>query len=157
MARQGFFSRFSSGERSFIWAMIGTSVAGAILALVAVMRLSEAAPSTQLQLAFTFWACLAGCIGGVTGIWYASDKWFGFSGLAGWITASFGSLAATGIAAVIAGSLILPFYGTMFAPLQVIMMMIDSPFLAVIWFGMMICAQGLLQRWRNERESIFST
>ena len=137
--------------------MVGTSLTGAILAQIAVLRLSEAVPSSQFELAFTFWAGLAGCIGGAIGIWYASDKWFGFSGLAGWVTASFGALAVTGVAAVIAGSLILPFYGTMFAPLQVIMMMIESPMLAVVWFGMMICAQGLLRQWRSERDSIFYT
>jgi hypothetical protein len=43
----------------------------------------------------------------------------------------------------------------MFGPLQLIMMMIETPSLAAIWLGMMICAHGLLSHWRRERDSIF--
>jgi hypothetical protein len=157
LASQGFFSRFSSGERSFIAAMVGTSIVGAVLACVAVSRLSEKAPASHCEILFTLWTLVTGVVGGVVGLWSTYERWFGYEGIAGWISASIGGMIVTMIGAVVAGTLILPFYGTMFGPLQVIMVMIESPVLAVIWFGMMGCAHRLLRHWRVERDSIFPT
>jgi hypothetical protein len=155
LARQSILSQISRGERSFIVAMLGTSILGAMLACVAVMRLSENAVQTDTSHVITYWTILAGCIGGASGFWISYERWFGHGGAAGWVSAVIGALAVSGIGSVIAGTLILPLYGTMFGPLQLIMMMIAYPSLAAIWLGMMLCAHGLLSQWRRERDSIF--
>lgn len=155
MARQSILSQISRGERSFIVAMLGTSILGAMLACVAVMRLSENTAQTDASHAITYWTILAGCIGGASGFWISYERWFGHAGAAGWLSAVIGALVVSGIGSVIAGTLILPLYGTMFGPLQLIMMMIAYPSLAAIWLGMMLCAHGLLSQWRRERDSIF--
>jgi hypothetical protein len=137
--------------------MLGTSILGAMLACVAVMRLSDASLGGDGSLAITYWTIFAGCVGGAFGFWACYERWFGYAGIGGWISAAFGALAFSGIGSVTAGTLILPLYGTMFGPLQLIMTMIGKPMLAVIWLGMMICTHGLLGQWRRERDSIFST
>jgi hypothetical protein len=155
LARHSILSQISRGERSFIVAMLGTSILGAMLACVAVMRLSEGSAETSASVAITYWTIFAGCIGGASGFWASYERWFGHAGPSGWISALIGALVVTGIGSVIAGTLILPFYGTMFGPFQLIMMVISYPSLGAIWLGMLLCAHGLLSQWRSERESIF--
>lgn len=157
LARQSILSQISRGERSFIVAMLGTSILGAMLACVAVIHLSERPAQTDASVAITYWTIFAGCIGGAVGFWVSYERWFGYAGIAGWMSALIGALVVSGIGSVIAGTLILPLYGTMFGPLQLIMMIIAYPSLGAIWLGMLLCAHGLLGQWRHERDSIFQS
>lgn len=156
MVRRNFSLSFSAGERNFLWALIGTCLVGAILSCIAVLRLTETYPASQFELAFTSWTAVAGFVGAGAALWSTYNRWFGKPGTAGWISAMIGALLVSGIGSVVAGSLILPLYGTMFGPLQLFVTLIDTPVLAVVWFGMLMCAHVLLTRWRSERDSIFA-
>jgi len=155
LSRFTVFPHVTRGERSFVCAMLGTSVLGAMFACLSVLRLSET--GTHSSIAITYWTLFAGCVGGAGGLWATYNRWFGHAGTKGWLTASAGALLASGIGAVIGGTLILPFYGTMFGPFQLIMLIVQDPILGVVWFGMLACAHGLLRQWRLERDSIFTT
>lgn len=157
LAVQSILSQISRGERSFIFAMIGTSILGATLSCVAVMHLSETSPESRISTAITYWTLLAGCIGGASGLWACYERWFGHEGARGWASALIGAFITSGIGSVIAGTLILPFYGTMFGPFQLIMLIVAYPSLGLIWLGMLMCAHGLLGQWRQERDSIFQS
>ncbi len=155
MARQSIIPQISRGERSFICAMLGTSVLGAMLACVAVLSLSDRTGGTSM--AITYWTLFSGCIGGAAGLWASYERWFGYAGIGGWLSALCGALVATGVGSVIGGTLILPFYGTMFAPFQLAMIFVLDPILGFIWLGMLLCSHVLLKQWRVERDSIFAT
>jgi hypothetical protein len=149
-------SQLSTGVRSFISAIVGTSILGALLTCVAMMGLYEKSPHIAPSLWYTYWPVFAGSIGGAGGFLACYDRWFGHAGASGWLTALIGTLVVSGVSSVIAGTLILPFYGTMFGPLQMIMTMIESPLLGISWLLMLLCAHGLLSQWRLERDSIFA-
>ena len=155
LARRSFFPSLTLGERRFVVALFGTCILGAVFAWVAVSRLSDSGPTSQYEIAFSYWSGVAGFVGAAAGFWSSYGRWFGHAGAGGWANAVIGSLAISGIGSVVAGSLILPIYGTMFGPLQLITTMIDKPLLALSWLGMLICAHGLLVSWRSERDSIF--
>ena len=156
LARRRFFPSLTTGERRFVWALGGTCILGAILACVAVLRLHQAYPSSEHQLVYTSWTAVAGFVGAAGGFYSCYARWLGHPGPRGWISAVIGAVLVSGIGSVVAGSLILPIYGTMFGPLQLMTTMIAYPLLGVVWFGMLICAHGLLVPWRSERESIFA-
>lgn len=143
------------GLYRFIWAILGTSVFAAMIACVAVLRLLQVAPDGALSMGMAYWALLAGGFGGAAGFWLSYERWFGHDGLTGWIAAVFGAVVVSAVGSVIGGTLIFPLYGTMFAPLQLVMTMIANPVLAVLWLGMMLYAHWLLAAWRRERDSIF--
>jgi hypothetical protein len=150
-------SRLSTGKRSFISAIIGTSILGALLTCVAVMGLTETSSHGAPSRGYIYWSIFAGSIGGAGGFLACYERWLGHAGASGWLTALIGTLVVSGVSSVIAGTLILPIYGTMFGPLQMIITMIKSPLLGVTWLLMLLCAHGLLSQWRTERDSVFST
>ena len=57
---------------------------------------------------------------------------------------------------MIGGTLILPYYGTMFAPMKLIIVMFEVPAFAVLWVAMVACVHMLMIEWRQERDSIFT-
>lgn len=149
--------RLSGGEKNYLLALSSIGVVGAILAIVVTLRLS-AHGAIRIEVdAFTVWTAIAGCIGAMCGFTSVYSRWFGFPEGAGWIRALIGGLLLSGIGSVVAGTLILPYYGTMFAPFQLIIAMIEFPVLGLVWVAIIVCAHKLLEDWRAERESIFQT
>ncbi|MBQ1202866.1 MAG: hypothetical protein IIX61_03535, partial [Loktanella sp.] len=61
--------------------------------------------------------------------------WFGLPGRLGWVRAFVGGFVALIVAAVIGGSLILPGYGTLYAPLMVLTAVMARPVVGLIWFA----------------------
>lgn len=155
LARRSFFPTLSVGERRFLVALCGTGVLGAVLACIGVMRLSDTSPASQSEFVFTYWTAVAGFVGAAGGFMSSYSRWFGHIGSSGWLSALCGAMVLSGVGSVVAGSLILPLYGTMFGPLQLVTTLIAHPLLAVSWIGMLICVHGLLRPWRAERDSIF--
>lgn len=148
--------RMSGGERNFLFAICGVGVLSAIFASMIVLRLSAHAPADFISDPFAAWTFLAGAAGGVGAFLSIYHRWLGFAGTSGWVRAAVGGLMISFIGAVAGGTLILPYYGTMFGPFQLIIAMIEMPLLGAIWIMMMICAHKLLVGWRAERDSIFN-
>ena len=148
---------FTEGERHFYWALFGIGILAAAMACVITIHLSAHEGSSLTYLLFTLWTIVAGFIGGICGFLSSYNRWLGFPGKSGWVRAAAGAVLISGITAVVSGTLILPYYGTMFAPFQFIIAMIEWPYLAVIWGGIMVCAHKLLTSWRRERDSIFKS
>lgn len=148
--------RFSQGERSFISAFCGFGMLGAVLAWVSVLRLSEQNLLADGISPFAFWTIFAGVVGGFAGFVAGYGRWLGHEGVLGWMRAGIGVVMISLIGAVVAGTLILPYYGTMFGPFQVILVMIEIPALAAIWIAMVLSAHCMVAEWRRERDSIFA-
>ena len=148
--------RLTDGERNFYIAMIGLGVLGALLAHVTIMRFASEIPGLHGLDPMALWVIIAGLIGGVGGFFSCYRTYLGHEGFFGWMRALFGGVIITGLGAVISGTLILPFYGTMFAPFQIVISMIEYPVLAVVWAAVLMCAHLLMRQWRRERDSIFA-
>lgn len=148
--------RLTDGEKNFLTALFGTTALSAMLAYVTILRFTQATFALSDLDPLTVWTVAAGGIGGFCAFFSCHRTYLGFPGLVGWIWAGFGAVMITAVAAVIGGTLILPYYGTMFAPFQVVVAMIEFPYLAAAWIAMLVCAHKLLQPWRRERDSIFA-
>ena len=77
---------------------------------------------------------------------------FGERGLTGIFKAIKGGLIVTFLYSLIAGTLVLPLWGTMFGPFAFIMLFVTKPFIAFIWVGSLLTAHMLMCGWRVERE-----
>ena len=148
-------ARLTLGERNFLLAASVVATVGAGLACVMTARLASDPSSVTAFDPFTLWTLLAGAVGALVGFFSAHYLWFGHAGALGWIRCAIGAVWVSGVGSVTAGTLILPYYGTMFAPFQMIVAMIGAPWLAVLWCGALAAAHRLLIPWRAERDSIF--
>ena len=63
---------------------------------------------------------------------------WGKPGALGLARAIVGSVAVAILAAIVAGTLIVPLYGTVYGPLLIVSEFIAKPWLAVAWFGVLI-------------------
>lgn len=96
------------------------------------------------------WVIFAGALSGGIAL-YLARGWMGMQGYVGFARAAVGSVAVALGAAVIAGTLILPLYGTIFGPIMVVTQFLDLPLLALSWFAVTMAAHALIGRWREER------
>ena len=148
--------RLTGGERNFICAVVSIGAFAGVLAIDVVGGLAADHTHLREMNFFTFWTIFVGIVGGVAGFLSSYARYFGFAGPGGWFRAFFGGIIVSGIAAVIGGTLILPYYGTMFAPMKLIIVMFEVPAFAVLWVAMVACVHMLMIEWRQERESIFT-
>ena len=58
---------------------------------------------------------------------------------------------------LIAGTLALPLYGTMFGPFALAVIFVSSPLLAGLWAFNLFGVHVLMCQWRIERDSIFGS
>lgn len=147
----------SAGERSFYTALVGVSFLSAIIAFQVVTRLSAGSHGVSSFTGFDIWAIIAGCVGGGVAFTLSYRRWFGFAGWRGFGSAVCGGIAVSFVGSLIAGTMVLPFYGTMFGPFQLIISMITSPLLCLLWWTNLISAHLLIVKWRDERDSIFES
>lgn len=145
--------RLSRGERLRILALALAALAGAVLCLASVGaldpgRAGHAGPGV------TLWRLMAGAVGSFVVLRFNLGR-FGWLHLQGWVRMAGGSLLVTLFAPVVAGSLILPLYGTMFGPFALVLTVIRHPALALVWLGALVAAHLLLQDHRRERATIF--
>lgn len=148
LARGPFLSR---GEARLFLGCLFTALFGAALAFVVVLRLDSAAVFNRPMTAYEYWILTAGFIGGASAV-YLSRHALGQSGFG--ITLR-GMASTTFLAAVIAGTLGLPLYGTMFGPFTLVLIFAASPIIAILWFGNLLAVHVLVREWQRERNSIF--
>lgn len=104
---------------------------GASLAFLSVLRLNKDAvfaPTSH----YGIWVFVAGGVGALVAL-QASIRLFGGRGFLGATSAIWGSIYLSVIGSLVAGTLILPIYGTMFGPLTLVGTLADTPLFALAW------------------------
>ncbi|WP_322889602.1 MULTISPECIES: hypothetical protein [unclassified Yoonia] len=101
------------------------------------------------------WMILAGALAGLAAMVIARG-WLGMPGVLGAIRACFGALVMAILAALIGGSLIMPVYGTYYAPFVVLSAFIANPLWAVLWCGGVGVAHAVLSQAERRRLAILS-
>ncbi len=116
---------------------------GAALALVVVLRLA----SGPVPVSYALWVAVSGAVGAWAGL---SAAWrdFGWPGARGFVRALKGGVVFSFIAAITAGSMILPVFGTMFAPFAVLVTLLAKPAAAVGLVATLAITDRLVGRWR---------
>lgn len=150
LARIRSIFHLSRGERAYALAYgIVMSVAAGLT--VYVMAGVEGVAVLPVDPAFySIWTVIAGVLGGAFAL-YAARGWLGLRGVLGWIRAAIGGMAAALIASVIAGSLIMPLYGTFYAPVMLATKFMELPILAAGWFAAIFVAHYLMTALKEER------
>ena len=129
---------------SFVLAAGLILASGAALGLVAVSRL----PGGSLPLSYGLWVALSGGVGVWAGL-AASWQDFGWPGLRGAFRALLGGLKFSLTAAVAGGTMVLPVFGTMFAPLAVFVTLLAVPAAALGLLATLALAHLVVRRWRS--------
>lgn len=146
--------RLTEGEQSVLLAFIGVGILGAWMSFTIVNQLGDEGRLIRALSLFDCWMILAGFLGSVGGL-YVGMRWFGHPGMMGiWYLAK-GIFGVTSIAAIVGGTLALPFYGTMFGPFLLALTLWVHPMLASFWVAMLMGSHGLIMQWRRERNTIF--
>lgn len=142
---------FSEGEKKVLIGQGMTGVFGALLAMVVVIRLDGSAFFERPITAYEWWIIAAGFIGG----WFGTALAKGRLGRPGLINLLLGMGIVTVAAPIIAGTLGLPLYGTMFGPFTLALILYASPITAGLWVANLIGVHVLNRTWHAERDSIF--
>jgi hypothetical protein len=93
---------------------------------------------------FLLWVPIASLLAGAIAILYLRDC-FGHPGLVGHFRAISGMVGAALLAMVVAGTLSLPVYGTMFGPLMALTVLVAVPSVIVVWCLSLAVAHLLLR------------
>ena len=117
---------------------------GATLALVAVLRLAGGA----LPLSYGLWVALSGAVGAWAGLAVSWED-FGWPGFRGAFRAILGGIKFSLIAAIAGGTMVLPVFGTMFAPLAVCITLLAVPAAAVGLLATLALTHRAVRRWRS--------
>ncbi len=140
----------SHGERRLLAAYAVVFAFGAGIGFIAISRLSQAVvPGADLT-NYHLWIILCSGIGAAAAMALAGDR-IGGAGPLGLMRALWGMVWITVVGAVIAGTMALPGYGTMFGPFTVGVMLVSSPILALLWFANLLAAHLMIAVWRAEQ------
>jgi hypothetical protein len=145
----------SQGEVLRRAAYAATAAAGALLALAVAVRLGHAQDGIRGFSTYDLWVTLAGLAGGFAGLRF-TEHFFGHPGAWGVLRAIGGIILICFTAPIIAGSLALPLYGTMFGPFMFGTTIFAVPLLGLIWAGTLLAVHLCLAPWRRERDSVFA-
>lgn len=129
---------------------------GGWLSYVATERLANGDLPLMFPTYYELWTFIAGGVGTILGI-YLGRRYLGHPGISGLAKLALGLISINFIAALISGTLALPFFGTMFGPLALIGTLITYPILTIIWFVCLYNAHMAHGLYLQERNSIFRT
>ena len=144
--------RPSSGERSLLIAAALTAIVGAGLAKAVVAQIHDTSLLDKWS-GLSTWCAISGAFGAVSAL-YLGRAWLGQPGAVGTLRALAGIVVVSGLAALVAGTLILPGYGTMFGPMLLALNILDHPALALGWAYALILAHMLFREYRAERRRV---
>lgn len=144
----------SRGERSRAIAFVIVGVFGAGIGFLVALRLGQGAILFEGMRGYDIWMMVAGAIGSMAALALAGQQ-FGRPGANGFLRALVASVWVSFLGSLIGGTLMLPFYGTMFGPFTLAVTLVGSPLFGVMWFLNLIGAHLMLSHWRRERDSIF--
>lgn len=140
----------TKGERAFVLAYAAIIAMTAGITMMVMSGLEGPGAMPQEPTLYVFWIIFAGALSGGVGL-YLARGWMGKLGAMGVARAFVGSVAVALIAAVVAGTLVYPLYGTFYAPVLLITAFITKPWLAVAWFAVTIGAHYLMIVLSEER------
>jgi len=146
--------KLSEGERARALAFLLVGACSAALGFLSVLNLDRTALFDGLTF-YQAWIIFASGLGGMLALFLSGDR-MGQSGRGGAIRALAGAIWVTFIGALIAGTLGLPFYGTMFGPFIVVVTLLGAPILALLWAFNLLGVHFLLAAYQRERDSIFA-
>lgn len=146
--------RRTAGERKALLSYPVMAAIGALAASVVVLRLGQTDLLTRGPGLYDLWVVLAGAVGAVGALWQLRHR-FGFPGAAGLGRAALAAAILTLGAAIVAGTLILPPWGTMFGPFLLIVTCAAVPLLGLCWLAGLAAIRVLHMELRIERETIF--
>lgn len=141
----------SRGEARLFLGCLFTALFGAALAFIIVLRLDPDAVFNRAMTIYETWIVASGFIGGASAT-YLSRHTLGRPEL--WITVR-GIVSTTFLASLIAGTLALPLYGTMFGPFTLVVVFFASPITAFLWICNLFAVHEFVREWQRERNSIF--
>lgn len=138
------------GERAYAlsYVLVALVTAGLTVVILAALDAPYTLPLDAAPM--TYWAAIAGAMAGGVALYFARG-WLGNAGGFGLARAVVGSIAVAIMATVIAGTLTVPFEGTLYGPLFVLAAFIAKPWLAVIWFSALYGAHSLMSVLEEER------
>jgi len=139
------------GERLAAAAYLLIMALGVTLAAAIAARIEVAGATPLTATLYDGWIALAGGIGAGLGLHAARPALSRPSAAAPFLGAGILFLAGS----VIAGTLALPIYGTMFGPMALAVLLAASPVAAMSALGTVALATWLLRHWQAERDSIF--
>lgn len=145
----------TAGERRVLFAYAILALIGAALALLVLLRVRPGALFERPLDTYDWWTVLSGAIGAGLALRLMQVR-FGHPGRAGLKAALIGIGGVTLAAPVIAGTLVLPLYGTMFGPLALAVTFAAAPFAGVVWLATLAAVHALFAMLRAERDSIFA-
>jgi hypothetical protein len=146
--------RITDGERSLVLALASMAMLGATFGLIVSVRLGSGQILSLGLQAYDLWIILSGALGNAFALWLMRHR-MGQPGLAGLAQALLGIMGITFLGPVIAGSLMLPFYGTMFGPFTMFIILAGAPAMAFVWLATLALVHYLMRPWFDERNSIF--
>jgi len=144
----------TQGERLRRTAYAATAAIGAVLALAVAVRLGHGGEPGWHVTTYDLWVTFAGFAGGFVGL-RLTEHMFGHPGLRGVLRALWGIVLICLTSPIVAGSLALPLYGTMFGPFMFGTTLMAVPLLGLIWAGTLLAVHFCLADWRRERDSLF--
>ncbi|MFU8822777.1 hypothetical protein [Yoonia sp.] len=92
---------------------------------------------------YGFWVVLSVVLAGPLALRLARG-WIGLPGSLGWLRAFVGACVSLVVASVVGGTLILPVYGTIYAPLMVLTAVLAQPLVGLIWFAGVFAAHWVV-------------
>jgi len=144
-------SSTTEGERGVFTAYAIISVFGALLSFVVVNGLGGQTHILRPLGSYDFWVIFAGGVGAGIGL-YAGRKWLGKPGLVGWLNALFAVPAITLLASLVAGTLALPLYGTMFGPMALTITFVEHSLLLFLWVWTVLLAHSMFVAFHKEQD-----
>ncbi len=136
------------GECKLAFAYFLVSALGSLIAFLSVVRMNNKGPFAEVGL-FEWWVIVAGATGAVLAL-KASRKFLGQSGPMGAVNALWGGLYLSLVGSLIAGTLVLPVYGTMFGPFSLAITLIGAPILAAAWLSSVLLVHVMLVAHKDE-------
>lgn len=139
------------GVQSLALAYVVVMGFGVIFSLIVILRLDSTALLRRTLTPYEYWIIVSGALGAGAALRF-SLPWFGTSSL----RLTLGGVAmVTFVAPIVAGSLALPLYGTMFGPFILVLILAASPVTALLWGATLLCVDRLVRKFLAERDSIF--
>jgi len=148
------FGRLSEGERARVLAFILVAVLGVWMGLLMALRVEGGAAIVDGLSWYGRWIIAASVIGAVAALFLSGDR-LGQTGPYAGTRVVTGAVWVSMVGAVIAGTLVLPLYGTMFAPFTLVITLATSPVLLAFWCVQFFCIHVLMVIYRRERDSIY--
>lgn len=139
------------GERQMRLAYLTTAAFGMAMTLLVLLRLDSTMLFQRGMTLYEMWVLCAGAAGAALALYVVRDRF----GRESWVHLAIGIVVVTFLAPIIAGTLALPLYGTMFGPFTLAIIFAAAPTTAMLWLLNLIGVHLLMRSWMVERESIF--